>query len=41
MDMTIGATHPMSGRARTPKEIEIANTATPKGIPRRIPDLRR
>src|SRR5262245_30396378 len=39
--MTIGATAPISGCASTPKETEIANTATPNGSPRRIPALRR
>ncbi len=39
--MTIGATGPMSGRASTPNETEIANTAIPNDRPRRIPALRR
>ncbi len=38
--MTIGATGPKTGRARTPNETEIANTAIPNGRPRRIPALR-
>jgi hypothetical protein len=41
IDMTIGANGPMSGRASTPNETEIANTAIPNGKPRRIPALRR
>ncbi len=37
IDITIGATVPISGRARTPNEIAITNTASPKGSPRRMP----
>jgi hypothetical protein len=37
IDITIGATEPITGRASTPYETAIANTAAPKGAPRRIP----
>jgi hypothetical protein len=37
IDITIGATVPIIGRASTPNEIAIANTAIPNGSPRRIP----
>src|SRR5205807_1664353 len=41
IDMTIGATAPIVGRASTPNETAIANTATPNVAPRRIPARRR
>lgn len=36
-DITIGATDPIVGRASTPNEIAITNTATPNDTPRRSP----
>jgi hypothetical protein len=41
IDITIGATVPITGRASTPNEIAVANTASPYGTPRRTPALSR
>src|SRR5581483_2738818 len=41
IDITIGATVPIMGRASTPNEIAVAHTARPNAIPFRIPALRR
>lgn len=41
IDITIGATVPIAGRARTPNEIAVTPTARPYAIPLRMPALSR